>query len=368
MTEPDALQQVNRTFVRSARRTLSYFSGCDYFRLASDPRVLRATRDGLRRFGLNVAASRLTTGNHRIYAELERALAKFFDVEQALLVPNGYATNLNVAQSLAGSFSHALVDAKSHPSLKDAAELLGCPVLEFEHRNPGAAGRAARRCGPGTRLILLTDGLFSHDGSVAPLRAYLELLPKDALLLVDDAHGAGVLGTAGRGTPEFERIPRKRVIQTITLSKAFGVYGGVILCTKRLRTRILEKSRMFVGSTPLPLPLVNAALRSLAILRTDRRMRARLWRNVSFIKEALKRNSKLRELARGSLETPGPMFSVVPQSVKEGRRLQKQLMAAGIFGSMTRYPSGSAEGYFRFVISSEHTVLQLESLRSVLLR
>src|SRR5258706_10980998 len=117
MTEPSTLQQIARTYVRLGRRKLSYFSGCDYFRLASHPSVLKAVQTGVKRYGLNVAASRLTSGNHVLYEKLEGSLAAFFDAETALLVSTGYLTNLVVAQALARTFSHALLDERAHPSL-----------------------------------------------------------------------------------------------------------------------------------------------------------------------------------------------------------------------------------------------------------
>jgi len=257
---PSPLQQIDRKYVLYRGKRFSYFGGCDYFRLASHPKVLRAAREGLATFGLNVSASRATTGNHQLYDRLELELANFFDVETALLLPNGYITNLAVAQTLAGRFSHALVDGRAHPSLEDAAQFLECPIVKFHHRDVEDLARVLRRLGSGVRPILLTEGMFSHDGSVAPLEAYLKVLPKDSLVLLDDAHGAGVLGKTGKGTAEYAGVSRRRIIQTVTLSKAFGVYGGAILATRRLREQIIARSRLFTGSTPLPLPLASAAL------------------------------------------------------------------------------------------------------------
>src|SRR5215471_5553814 len=202
LKEPEPLQQVDRTYVRHHGSRLSYFSGCDYFRLSNHPQVLDALHAGARRYGLNVAASRLTTGNHALYGTLESQLTDFFEAEDALLTPTGYLANLVVAQTLAGGFSHALVDAKAHPSLLDAAKLLECPVLQFAHRSSEGLARTVSRCGPEAKLILLTDGMFAHDGSSAPLSEYLAVLPGDALLLIDDAHGAGGLGGTGQGTPD----------------------------------------------------------------------------------------------------------------------------------------------------------------------
>src|SRR5215475_2728704 len=180
MTEPEPLQQLDRTYVRFRGRKLSYFSGCDYFRLASHPEVIAALLEGTKKYGLNVAASRLTTGNHVLYGQLEEKLAEFFGAENALLVSGGYVTNLIVAQALAGSFSHAIVDEKAHPSLWDSARMLDCPVVKLRHRDAEDLEQAVRRCGPGARLMLMTDGMFAHDGSVASLAKYLEILPADA--------------------------------------------------------------------------------------------------------------------------------------------------------------------------------------------
>jgi 8-amino-7-oxononanoate synthase len=356
MTEPEPLQQVERTYVWFGGRKLSYFSGCDYFRLASHPEVIAALKEGVERFGLNVAASRLTTGNHVLYQRLEEKLAAFFGVESALMVSGGYVTNLIVAQALAGSFSHAIVDEKAHPSLWDGAKLMDCPVVKLRHRDVRDLDQVVRRCGPGARLMLLSDGMFAHDGSVAPLARYLEILPKDAVILVDDAHGAGVLGKEGKGSVEHEGVGRKRIVQTITLSKAFGTYGGAILGTGSLRQRIVEHSKMFLGSTPLPLPLANAAMRSVQILKGDRSLRGRLMANLKLVKEALCAAGKLAEV------TPGTIVPFVPRSASDVTLMQQGLLKAGIYPPFVKYATGPANGYFRFVISSEHSRKQLERL------
>jgi 7-keto-8-aminopelargonate synthetase-like enzyme len=329
--------------------------------MAEHPAVLKATGDGLKKYALNVAASRLTTGHHKIYEILERELAGFFQVEDALLVSNGYLTGMAVAQALAGNFSHALVDARAHPALLDAAVQLDCPILKFGHRDAVDFARVIVRCGRGARPIVLTDGMFSHDGSAAPLKSYLNSLPRDGMILVDDAHGAGVLGKNGRGTPEHEKVTRRQIIQCITLSKAFGVFGGVILGTKELREKIFKRSRSFIGSTPMPPPLANAALASLKILRSrGARSRARLNRNAKYVKSALE------EAGFKIPAAPGPIVPIHPKNESASLALKKQLLAAGIFPPFLRYPGGDANGYFRFVISSEHSRVHLEPLVNAL--
>ncbi|HUE37595.1 MAG TPA: pyridoxal phosphate-dependent aminotransferase family protein [Candidatus Acidoferrum sp.] len=360
MTTLEPLQQIGGSRIRWRGRELIYFSGCDYFRLAELPAVLKAAAEGLKKFGLNVAASRVTTGHHKIYEVLEGELANFFGAEDALLVPNGYMTGIIVAQALAGEFSHALLDERAHPALLDAAEQLGCPTLKFKHRDAEDFARAVARCGKGARLMALTDGMFSADGSVAPLKAYLKCMPRDGLMVVDDAHGAGVLGRRGQGTVEFEGVGRSRIIQCVTLSKALGVFGGAILGTRELREKVFERSRAFIGSTPLPLSLANAAVRSVKILRekgTD--LRRKLNENADYVRTAL------REAGVKFYETPGPIIALFPKEPAQTEALKRHLPAAGIFPPFFRYP-GFGYGWFRFMISSGHSRAQLDKLIKVL--
>lgn len=360
MNLAEPLQQIDHTYVRVGNRKLTYFAGCDYFRLASHPKILKALDEGVRKFGLNVAASRLTTGNHALYEKLEQALAKFFYAECAVLTSNGYGTNLIAAQGLKGHFSHVLIDAKAHPSLRDASLFFDCPILDFQHRDAKDLARVVERCGTGSRPILLTDGMFSYDGSIAPLREYLKVLPKDSMMLVDDAHGAGTLGATGKGSVELEGIDRRRIVQTITLSKAFGVYGGAILCAKKWAQRMFQ-CRMFIGCTPLPLPLANAALVAISILRSDKPRRRRFAANIRYVK------ARLRTAGLPVVESPSPLFAILPDSSRQAAALKKRCLSAGIFPPLINYPGGPANGYFRFAISSEHTKAQLDALLECLL-
>ncbi|MDB6023795.1 MAG: Aminotransferase class [Verrucomicrobiales bacterium] len=356
MPEPLPLQQIDRTYVRFGKRKLSYFAGCDYFRLASHPLVLKAVGDGLKKFGLNVAASRLTTGHHAIYDTLEQEIAAFFASETAVLISSGYMTNLVAAQALKGTFSHVLIDEKAHPSLADASTFLDCPILKLQHRSPEDLRRITQRLGKGIRPILLTDGMFSHDGGIAPLQAYQKILSRDSWMLVDDAHGAGTLGATGKGSVELEGVQRRQLIQTITLSKAFGVYGGAIVCDRQVREQIFSNSRMFVGNTPLPLPLANAALHSVKLLRREKGLRRRLVENVKLLKaEAARLGFPLND-------SPSPIFPVIPKDAAHADRLRARLLANGVFPSFIKYPGGPQDGYFRFVIASEHSRAQILAL------
>jgi 7-keto-8-aminopelargonate synthetase-like enzyme len=182
------------------------------------------------------------------------------------------------------------------------------------------------------------------------------MLPAGGRILLDDAHSAGVLGAAGRGTPEYAGVPRRRIIQTVTLSKAFGVYGGAILCERSLRRRIIAGSSIFAGSTPLPLPLANAALTAIGVLRRDPGLRCRLYHNVNYVKSAL------RTRGFATPETPAPIVALIPRDAAETEALRRRLLSHWVFPSFIRYPGGPESGYFRFVISSEHSKKQLDAL------
>lgn len=360
MTEPEPLQFVGLNEVRWRNRTLVYFSGCDYFRLARNPQVAQAALVSLGKNGLNVAASRRTTGNHKIYAQLEKELTRFFRAEAALVLPDGYFAPLAVAQALAGDFTHALVDELAHGALVDAARMLDCPVRKFQHRDAADLAKLIAKCGRNARPMILTDGMFSHDGSVAPLREYLNILPARGMMLVDDAHGAGVLGATGKGSLELAGVSRKHIIQCATLSKAFGAYGGVVLASRALREKILARSRVFVGTTPLPPPLAGAALAALKILKREPARRKKLFQNLFYLR------TQLRNAIWNIAETPGPIVRLRALPEKQAGDLKTKLLAAGIYPPFLKYGTASAQGIFRFVISSEHTRDQLDRLVSVL--
>jgi 8-amino-7-oxononanoate synthase len=360
VTEPEPLQMVGANEVRWRNRTLLYFSGCDYFRLARHRVVASAARAALEKFGLNVAASRLTTGNHKIYAQLEQELAAFFDSEAAVVFPDGYFAPLAAAQALAGEFTHAFIDDLAHAALVDAAHMLNCRIKSFRHGDAAGLARGLSKLDKSSRSIVLTDGMFSHDGSAAPLAEYLKILPRTGSILVDDAHGAGVLGTTGKGALEHAGVLRDRVIQCATLSKAFGAFGGVVLGARALREKILVRSRLFAGSTPLPPPLAGAALAALNILRHDPARRKRLFQNVSYLRGQLRRSGL--EIA----DTPGPIVRLPLMNSGAVGDFKKRLLAAGIYPPFVKYGKASAAGFFRFVISSEHTASQLDNLAAVL--
>lgn len=352
----DELRQVGRTEVLWRRRRLAYFGGCDYFRLGSDPRVAAAIEEGWREHGLNVAASRMTTGNHPLYGKLEKAAARFFGAEAALLVSNGYLGNLVAAQGLEGIISATLIDERAHASLRDAARFLGAKIREFRHRDAASLDRALRRVRDRGRTAILTDGMFAQDGSIPPLADYRKVAGPEVLLWVDEAHAGGVLGRRGRGSCELEGVLAGRLLRTVTFSKAFGVYGGAVLGSREMTSRIIEKSTIAAGNTPLPLPLAAGVVRALEIVREDASFRERLRAHARLLRETA---------GEPGGDSTNPIYSLTLEP-NEAERLKRRLLRAGIYPCFIRYPGGPEGGAFRFALSSEHTRGQVERLARVI--
>ncbi len=359
--EPPVWRQVDETHVLQGERALVAFTGSDYLRMSWHPEVRRAAVRGVEKWGTGACASRMTTGNVPVYAELERALAGLFGVRCATLTSAGYTAPLVVAQALAEDHDLVLLDSRAHGCLRDAALLTGLPVVVFEHGEPGDLESRVRGLAGRKRALVLCDGLGAVDGMVSPVAAYVQVLGERGTLVVDDAHGAGVLGAKGRGTVEWSGVPLGRVVVTFTLSKAFGCYGGVVLGDRRVRERILERSRMFTGNTPPAPPSAEAALEAVRVLARDgASLRARLRDRVGRIPESVRAWGR----ARGA--GPGPIFAVAPSSDVVARRMSRRLVAAGIHSPLIRYPNGPARQFFRFAISSAHSEQQVGVLAAVL--
>lgn len=357
---PAPLRYVDATHVRVNRRALSFFAGCDYFRLGGHASVRKVMREALRSSSHHVAASRLTTGNHVIYRKLEKALARFFRVEEVVVTATGYVTNLVVAQAMRGTVTHAFLDDRAHGSLADAASALGCPVVRFGHRSSGALRKRLHRLDSEAVPVVLTDGVCAHDGGVAPLADYVEMVGRRGWVLVDDSHGWGVLGRGGRGTVEWTGVETERCVVTGSLSKGLGGYGGAVLCSRAWAGALAARSRALSGNTPMPWVVALADLAAVQLLCREERRRQRLQELVAHAKGIL------RAVGLSLPDTPAPILALPPCEPEPTERLRRALLRAGIYPSVIHYPGAPAGGYFRFVLSSEHTRAQVDRLLSVL--
>ncbi|MBL9138619.1 MAG: aminotransferase class I/II-fold pyridoxal phosphate-dependent enzyme [Verrucomicrobiales bacterium] len=361
MHEPPVLQQIDETHVLHQGRSLVYFGGSDYLRLSWHPQVRAAMARGVEALGTNSAASRSTTGNLPVYGELESQLQRFFGTSSATLVSAGYMAPLVAAQALGPEHDAVLLDERVHACLHDAASLTGLPVRTFAHRDPAGLKRELNRANGQGRVLVMTDGLFSSTGDAAPLAEYLPMLARRGTLLVDDAHGVGVLGLRGRGTLEWAGVPYRRVVVTGTLSKAFGCYGGLVLGSRALRSAIFQRSRLFVGNTPPPPPCAAAGLAALEVLRLEgKARRERMQGNMERLRAVL------REIDGEHHDEPGPMLAIRTERASTNERIRRLLLESGIYPSLIRYPNGPSPCFFRFAVSSEHTPSQISALAEVL--
>lgn len=256
--------------VRREGRRLVSFCGNDYLNLSQHPAVKRAAMEATERWGAGAGASRLVTGNHPLFAALERRLAALKGSEDACVFGSGYLANLGIVPSLAGKGDLILADELSHACLRAGAALSGARIEIFRHNDLGhlAALLAAHRAAHG-HALLLTDGVFSMDGDRAPVAALGEIAAAhDAWLMTDDAHGIGVVG-GGRGSSFADGARAAVPLQMGTLSKAVGSYGGYLCASRPVVDLIRTRARPFIYSTGLPPGAVAASITSLDLIANE---------------------------------------------------------------------------------------------------
>jgi 8-amino-7-oxononanoate synthase len=254
---------------RNGRRLIS-FSSNDYLGLREAPAVRSAAVAAIAEYGAGAGASYLVTGNHPLYAQLEYQLAKFKGTEAACIFGSGYLANIGTIPTFAGPDDLLLVDELSHACIRAGARLAGSTLQLFAHNDVLDLQRKLRQHrGAFRNALVVTEGVFSMDGDVAPLSALSTLAHEyDAWLMVDDAHGFGVLG-AGRGSAFISGVPVAVDIQMGTLSKALGSYGGFVCASRPVVDLLRNRARSFIYSTALPPASVAAAVAALGIIAAE---------------------------------------------------------------------------------------------------
>jgi 8-amino-7-oxononanoate synthase len=257
---------------RDGCRLLS-FSCNDYLNFSQHPQVIAAAIDAIKRYGMGAGASRLVTGNHPLYDELETRLARLKGTEAACVFGSGYLANTGIIPTVVGPDDLIIVDELAHACIHAGAKLSGAQVHGYRHCDPSHAGvlLAQHRSGK-KRALIATDGVFSMDGDIAPLAALSELARRfDAWLLSDDAHGLGVVG-GGRGSGFVNAADKSSIevpLQAGTLSKAVGAYGGYLCASRAVIDLMRTRARTFIYSTGLPPAIVAAATAALELIEHD---------------------------------------------------------------------------------------------------
>lgn len=271
---------------RGSRRLLS-FSCNDYLNLSRHPAIIKAAVEAAERYGTGAGASRLVTGNHPLYDDLETRLARLKGTEAACVFGSGYLANIGIIPALAGAGDLVLVDELSHACINAGSKLSEATVLRYRHCDvEQARALLAEHRGKHERALIVTDGVFSMDGDIAPLKALSELGRRyDAWLLADDAHGLGVVGH-GRGSA-FANGGAEVPLQMGTLSKAVGAYGGYLCASRAVIDLMRTRARSFIYSTGLPPPVVAAAIAALDLIERDTSLTAEPLRKARLFTRAL---------------------------------------------------------------------------------
>jgi 7-keto-8-aminopelargonate synthetase-like enzyme len=358
-------------------REYLYFAGTSYLGLAGRPEVIEAACEAVRRYGVHTATSRTGFGNNPPTLAVEHLAAQFFGTEDAFYFVSGYVGNHILIQGLGGGSAAVFIDELSHYSLKEAARLAGLPIIPFRHRDPEDLGtRLSQSLREGQRPLLMTDGVFPMTGAIAPVDEYHRVLQKfkPAAILIDDAHGMGVLGANGRGTLEHLKLWRKQCNGRIrpngvllcvcgTMSKAMGGFGGIIPGSRSFVDRARRSSHYFDGASAPPSAAAGATAKALELVMREPDLRHRLRENAG----RMRRN--LRELGLAVDDWPTPNIGMQIGSAGTMRRIHKELKARGILVPyIANYAGAGKEGLLRIAVFATHTIEMIDLLVAELRR
>lgn len=337
-------------------RTVILLASNDYLGLASHPAVVRAAVDATERYGTGAGASRLVCGTLPPHRELESTLAQFKHTEAALTFGSGYLANLGLIPALTGRGGLILADRLSHASLIDGARLSGADFRVFRHRDLNhLESLLTRRTAKGPTLIL-TDGLFSMDGDLAPLPELIGLAERfEAILYVDDAHGTGVMGPTGRGSAEHFGVATRLPFHMGTLGKALGSSGAYVAADADTVAYFLNTCRPFLFTTAPPPGAVAAARAALDVIDREPERRERLWRNRTHL------HTGLVKLGFRLTDTVSPILPVLIGTADDTLAFADQLLANDVFAPAIRPPTVPDDSSrIRVTVTAEHTPEQID--------
>jgi len=316
-------------------REIILLSSNNYLGLASHPEVIEAQIQASEEFGAGSCASRLLSGNMALHEKLERKIADFKGAESAILFSTGYMANVGAISALAGEGDLVICDKLNHASIIDGVRLSGAELRVYPHKNLERLAHILKT--PPSiyrKKIIVTDGIFSMDGDMAPLPELVNISQKfDAILMLDDAHATGVLGETGRGSCEYFGITKGIHIKMGTFSKALGSLGGFIAGSETLIEYIRNKARSFIYSTALPPAIVGGCIKAIEIIEKGTVLRERLWSNVKRFHDAL------IELDFDIMDTKTQIIPIYTGDVPSTMKAAELLLNMGIFAPGIRPPT-----------------------------
>ncbi len=350
------LQAQQTPVTRFDGREVINLSSNNYLGLTTHPKLLAAAEKALKHWGAGTAAVRTITGTMSLHLELEEHIARFKHTEAAVVFQSGFTANAGTVSSVLGREDFIVSDELNHASIIDGARLSRATIKVFPHKDVAAAEAILRELKdqPG-RKLLITDGVFSMDGDIAPLPELCDVAERyGAIMMVDDAHASGVLGKNGRGTVDHFGLHGRVDIQVGTLSKAIGVLGGYVAGCADLIEFLKLRARPFLFSTSHPPSVTASCQAAFEILEAEPERIERLWENTRYFQQGLAELG----LSTGMSETP-----ITPIMVGEGRRAMEfsnVLFDAGVLATGIAYPTvPEGKARLRTIVTATHTRQEL---------
>ena len=356
------IDAVKGPHIRVQGRWLRNFASNDYLGLAQDPRLLAALTEAADDWGVGAGAAHLLGGHRAPHQALEQALADWLEYPRALLFSSGVMANLGVLSALLGRGDLCLQDRLNHASLLDGARLAGAELRRYPHKDSAAAERLLQ-ANPGRATLLVSDLVFSMDGDRAPLTELAALATREqACLMVDDAHGFGVLGPHGRGSVADASLDAAQVpILMVTLGKALGSFGAVVLGSEELIEALIQFARTFIYTTALPPALAAASLCALGIARSED------WRR-QHLQELIRHfRARAQSLGLPLLPSDTPIQGMAIGESGEALAWSQALEQHGFYAPAVRPPTvPEHQARLRLTLSAAHTMADLEALLDAL--
>lgn len=361
LTRIDSTSEGNLTI--DGQETLLFASN-NYLGLANHPKIKEAAITAIQRYGVGAGASRLISGSLSPHLDLEEQLAQLKGTEGALSFSSGYATNIGVIPAITNDKGLILADRLCHASLFEGCRLSKAKLRIFPHNDLQHLRKLLSKRPVNQPTLIVTEGVFSMDGDLAPLTDLVELAKYfEATVLVDDAHGTGVMGLTGRGTAEHFNISPTDILHMGTLSKAIGVSGGFIAGPMDLTDYLINTSRPFIFSTAPPPAMAAASLAALHLMQAEPARRARLWANRLQLYEGL------RSLGFQLTQTESPILPVILHDPQQALLLSRAMLKEGFFIPAIRPPTvPKGTSRLRITVTADHTASQIDSCLSALRR